>query len=120
MIDHGLTGEVWPARDADEVGAGSTDVSDVSWIAPTGQITAATWALGVPGHSWAITATGGMSIGHKGMIHAAKALAIAAADFIQDPDLIAAARAEFAASTAGRPYQCPVPAHIPPPPTPGG
>ena len=44
---------------------------------------------GIPGHSWAVTATGAMSIGHKGMLHAAKAMAIAAADLVDDPDLIA-------------------------------
>ena len=35
-IDWGITGDVWPLRDKGEVGAGSTDVADVSWIAPTG------------------------------------------------------------------------------------
>ena len=115
LIDQGLSGEVWPMRDRDDVGSGSTDVSDVSWITPTGQITTATWALGIPGHSWAVTATGAMSIGHKGMLHAAKAMAITAADFILDPAMLKAAQDEFAASTEGRPYQCPIPAHVPPP-----
>lgn len=111
-IDWGITGEVWPIRDKGEVGAGSTDVADVSWCAPTGQITTSTWALGIPGHSWAVTATGAMSIGHKGMLHAAKVLASTGADFILDPALLQRARDEFAASTAGRPYQCPIPDHI--------
>ena len=115
LIDQGLSGEVWPMRDRDEVGSGSTDVSDVSWITPTGQVTTATWALGIPGHSWAVTATGAMSIGHKGMLHAAKALAICAADFICDPAMLRRAQDEFAKSTDGRPYQCPIPAHVPPP-----
>jgi aminobenzoyl-glutamate utilization protein B len=53
-----------------------------------------------------------MSIGHKGMLHAAKVLAITAADFITDPQLIQQARDEFTASTAGRPYVCPIPDHI--------
>jgi aminobenzoyl-glutamate utilization protein B len=93
---------------------GSTDVADVSWITPTAQITTTTWALGIPGHSWAVTATGAMSIGHKGMVHAAKTMAITAADAILNPSIIEAAQAEFAESTAGRPYQCPVPAHVMP------
>ena len=75
----------------------------------------AAWALGIPGHSWAVTATGSMSIGHKGMLHAAKAMAIAAASLIEDPDLIRQAREEFAASTAGRPYVCPIPDEVKPP-----
>jgi hypothetical protein len=40
-------------------------------------------------------AAGGMSIGHKGMMVAAKTLALTAIDLFTDPDLLAAARAEF-------------------------
>ena len=115
LLDAGLSGDPWPPSGVGEVGSGSTDVSDVSWNTPTAQINAATWALGIPGHSWAVTATGAMSIGHKGMLHAAKAMAIAATDFYRDPALVRAAREEFERETAGRPYVCPVPAHIPPP-----
>ena len=114
IVDQGLNGEVWPIRDAGQVMPGSTDVSDVSWITPTSQITTTTWALGIPGHSWAVTATGAMSIGHKGMLHAAKAMAITAADFILDPALLQRAKDKFAEDTAGRPYQCPIPAHVMP------
>ncbi len=114
IVDQGLNGEVWPIRDAGKVLPGSTDVSDVSWITPTSQITTTCFALGVPGHSWAITATGAMSIGHKGMLHAAKAMAMTGADFILDPALLQRARDEFAESTKGRPYQCPIPAHVQP------
>ncbi len=114
LMSEGLSGAVWPIRDAGKVLPGSTDVSDVSWITPTSQVTTACWPLAIPGHSWAITATAGVSIGHKGMIHAAKAMAMTAADFYLDPELRAKARAEFAASTAGRPYQCPIPADVMP------
>jgi aminobenzoyl-glutamate utilization protein B len=114
LIDQALNGEVWPIRDRGDVSSGSTDVSDVSWITPTAQITTTTWALAIPGHSWAVTATGAMSIGHKGMLHAAKAMAITAADFIVDPALLERAKAEFVASTKGRPYQCPIPAGVQP------
>lgn len=114
LVDQGLNGEVWPIRDADKVLPGSTDVSDVSWIVPTSQITTTTWALGIPGHSWAVTATGAMSIGHKGMLHAAKAMAITGAEFVLDPDLLQRAKDEFAKSTAGRPYRCPIPPHVQP------
>ncbi len=114
LIETGLNGDVWPIRDRGECMPGSTDVADVSWITPTAQITTTTWALGIPGHSWAVTATGAMSIGHKGMLHAARTMAITAADAILNPSIIEAARAEFAESTAGRPYQCPVPDHVMP------
>jgi aminobenzoyl-glutamate utilization protein B len=114
LLGQGLSGEIWPIRDADKVLPGSTDVSDVSWITPTSQIITATSPLAVPGHSWAITAAGGMSIGHKGMLHAAKGMAGTAAKFFVDPELRAKARAEFEASTEGRPYVCPIPDDVMP------
>ena len=75
----------FPPRDKGKTLSGSTDVAEVSWIAPTVQLTTACFALGVPGHSWGITATGGMSIGHKGMLHAAKAMAITGARLHASP-----------------------------------
>lgn len=74
---------------------GSTDVGDVSWLVPTVGFYTATWVPGTPGHSWQAVAAGGMSIGHKGMQLAARLLAKTAVDLIQDPDIIAAAQAEF-------------------------
>ncbi|MGC4107374.1 MAG: amidohydrolase [Thermomicrobiales bacterium] len=114
IVNDGLSATVWPLRDAGEVGSGSTDVADVSWITPTSQFRTTCFALGVPGHSWANTATGGVGIGHKGMLHAAKGMAITAADFITDPALLQAAKDEFAESTKGRPYRCPIPADVQP------
>src|SRR5690606_28678295 len=37
---------------ADKVMPGSTDVSDVSWVVPTAQLTTATSAIGTPLHTW--------------------------------------------------------------------
>jgi aminobenzoyl-glutamate utilization protein B len=114
IINDGLSAEFWPMRDEGELGSGSTDVADVSWITPTAQFRTTCFALGVPGHSWANTSTAGVSIGHKGMLHAARGMAITGAEFILDPALLQQAKDEFAASTAGRPYQCPIPAHVQP------
>ena len=114
LIDAGLSGEIWPIKDRGEVMPGSTDVAEVSWIAPTSQITTATWALGIPGHSWAITSTGAMSIGYKGMLHAAKIMAATAADAVLDPSIIERARAELVERTGGKPYVAPTPDHIKP------
>src|SRR5205085_12121286 len=108
VLDDLLTGEVFPALDKGKVMPGSTDVGDVSWITPTVQVWGACWVIGVPGHSWGITATGAMSIGHKGMLHAAKALAVTAARLHEDPTLIVKARAEHNEATAGRPYRAPL------------
>lgn len=113
-FDAGLWAGYRETRNIGEVMSGSTDVADVSWIAPTGQIGTTCWALGAPGHSWAHTATGGTSIGHKGMIHAAKGMALTAAKYVLDPALVKEAREEFEAATKDRPYTCPIPADVMP------
>jgi hypothetical protein len=41
-------------------------------------------------------------------------MAITASDFYLDADLRQAARDEFTAATAGRPYQCPIPPEVMP------
>lgn len=74
---------------------GSTDVGDVSWTVPTVGFSTATWVPGTPAHSWQAVAAGGTSIGNKGMLLAARLLALSAADLYQRPDLIGAARDEF-------------------------
>ena len=68
----------------------STDVGDVSWTVPTVGFTTATWVPGTPAHSWQAVAAGGMSIGRKGMMIAAKTLAITAIDLFQNEKIIEA------------------------------
>jgi aminobenzoyl-glutamate utilization protein B len=77
------------------IGSASTDLGDVSWRVPTVQLTAATWVPGTPAHSWQAVAAGGMSIGVKGMVVAAKSMALTAMDLFTDPTHIVRARAEF-------------------------
>lgn len=74
---------------------GSTDVGDVSWAAPTVGLYTATWVPGTPAHSWQAVAAGGMSIGHKGMLLAARTLEATGRDLFTDPELIEAAWAEL-------------------------
>lgn len=73
----------------------SSDLGDVSWVSPTVQIGTATWVAGTPPHSWQAVTASGSSIGMKGAIMAAKALALTAADLFRNPASLAAARAEF-------------------------
>jgi aminobenzoyl-glutamate utilization protein B len=77
--------------------AASTDVGDVSWVVPTVQLNTATWVPGTAAHTWQATAAGGTSIGMKGMIVAAKSMALAAAELFASPSIIAAAKAELVA-----------------------
>ncbi|MFN8355277.1 MAG: amidohydrolase [Spirosomataceae bacterium] len=66
----------------------STDVGDVSWVVPTAGLSTATWVPGTPAHSWQAVACGGMSIGVKGMMVAAKTIALTALDIYNDPSAI--------------------------------
>ena len=94
---------------------GSTDVGDVEHICPGIMVTTASWNSVAPGHSWQVTSCAGSSIGTKGMMYGARAIALAAAKCAADPALVAAAKAEFAKSTGGVPYHCPIPADVPVP-----
>ncbi len=73
----------------------STDSGDVSWVTPLATLNTATWVPGTSAHTWQATAAGGMSIGLKGAVVAAKTLALTVAQLAASPDLIAAAKAEF-------------------------
>jgi aminobenzoyl-glutamate utilization protein B len=95
--------------------AASTDVGDVSWVVPTGGLTTAAYVPGTTGHSWQATACAGSSIGRKGMVLAAKALALTALDLLLDPQQVAAARADFQAGKAGSEHRSRLPAAARPP-----
>jgi aminobenzoyl-glutamate utilization protein B len=74
---------------------GSTDVGDVSFAVPTVGLRAATWVPGTPAHSWQAVAAGGTDIGNKGMMVAAKTLALTAMQLIDNPKIISEAKKEF-------------------------
>jgi aminobenzoyl-glutamate utilization protein B len=104
-----LSETILEPRGVGKVMGGSTDVGDVSYITPTAEITTCCQALGTPGHSWQAVVTSGSSIGLKGMMLAAKAMALAAAELETRPDLLKAARQEFEEKTGGKPYMSPIP-----------
>jgi aminobenzoyl-glutamate utilization protein B len=91
---------------------GSTDVADVSWTVPTIHLSVTTAPLGAPWHAWPVAACGGMSIGHKGMVWASKALAATMVDLFRDPKLVESVKAEFAKKTAGVTYTAYIPAGL--------
>lgn len=82
----------------------STDVGDVSWTIPTGEIRAAAFVPGVAPHTWQSTACSGMGIGQKAMIVAAKTLALTAIELLHDPRQVEAARRSFDKYVAGKKY----------------
>ncbi len=102
------------ALEGQELEGGSTDVGDVSWVAPTLHVSVATSPLDAPWHAWPVVATGGMSIGHKGMLLAAKTLAATMVDLYQQPEALAAVRDEFASSKGDIVYRAYIPDGPPP------
>lgn len=92
----GMDSEIRPLEETlEHPMGGSTDVGDVSWLVPVIRLNATTAPKDTPWHSWAVVACGGMSIGHKGMIHASKALAMTMVDVYESADLREKIRAEF-------------------------
>ena len=89
------TNMVTPFKIEEDGKGGSTDVGDVSWVVPTAGLWVATWVPGTSGHSWQAVAAGGTSIGTKGMILAAKTMALTAVDLYKNPATIAAAKEEL-------------------------
>ncbi len=113
--NHPLIGENFPAMDAGVVAPGSTDVGDLSQVVPLSMLITACWPTGVPGHSWGNVAASGMSIGHKGMLHAAKIMAVTAMEIFSAPEHLTKIKEEFKEKTGGMPYTAPIPDTIMPP-----
>lgn len=74
---------------------GSTDVGDISWTVPTAGMGAATWVPGTGAHSWQAVAAGGMTIGTKGMMVAAKTIALTTIELFSNPKIIDEANREL-------------------------
>jgi len=92
-----------------EPAKGSTDVGDISWFVPTGGIRTACFVADSPGHSWQNVACIGSSIGEKGILYAARVLAISAVELFEDENLAAAAEADFKARMRTRKYTTLIP-----------
>ncbi|MGB5371342.1 MAG: amidohydrolase [Flavobacteriaceae bacterium] len=95
-------------------GGGSTDVGDVSWNVPNINLGVTVAPKDTPWHSWAVVACGGMSIGHKGMIYAAKALGMTAVDLFENPGLVEKVKAEFKERKGSEVYEPIIPEGPPP------
>lgn len=107
--------DILPPFKSEIVLPGSTDVGDVSWVVPTGQIFTTCWALGSPGHSWQIVAQGKMGIGQRGMLYAGKVMALSALEFMQNESIREKAKEEFKQKRAAAKYVSPIPPGTKPP-----
>ncbi len=92
----GMDSSIRPLRETEDLpGGGSTDVADVSWNVPNINLSVTTAPKDTPWHSWAVVACGGMSIGHKGMVYASKAMAMTMVDLFENPKLVEKVKEEF-------------------------
>jgi aminobenzoyl-glutamate utilization protein B len=114
-LDQPLIGVNFPAMDAAKVMTGSTDIGDLSLVTPVSMLETACFPTACPGHTWGEVASAGMSIGHKGMMHAAKIMAVTAMELYANPEHLPKIRHEFEQNTGGKPYASPIPADIEPP-----
>jgi aminobenzoyl-glutamate utilization protein B len=111
----GLDGKIYPLRETLEHPAGgSTDVGDISWIVPEITLQATTAPANTAWHGWSVVACGGMSIGHKGMLLAAKSLAMTMVDLFENEQLRKEVRTEFDQRKAGHVYKSYIPDGPPP------
>jgi aminobenzoyl-glutamate utilization protein B len=107
--DKPLVGENFRALDENITETYSTDMGDLSWVTPVSMLSTACCTTGTVGHDWGVVATGAQSIGHKGMMHAAKITAVTAVDLYTDPDHLVQIRQEFERKTGPDGYRCPIP-----------
>jgi len=111
----GMDSEIRPLEDTKEhPGGGSTDVGDVSWNVANINLGVTTAPKDTPWHSWAVVACGGMSIGHKGMTYASKALAFTMIDLFEDPKKVEEVKAEFKERKGDHVYKAMIPEGPPP------
>lgn len=113
-LQKSFLGTIPPIEDAQKVfpmkvdftaGGGSTDVGDVSYTIPTVGLSTATWVPGTPAHSWQAVSCGTTEIAAKGMINAAKVMAMTAIDFYNSPAIIQKAKEEFIKQKGDYKYQ---------------
>lgn len=117
VAETGVDPDIQPLEGQEQEG-GSTDVGDVSWIVPTLHLTVATAPSKAPWHAWPVVATGGMSIGHKGMLRASKTLAATMVDLYEQPAKLKQVRDEFAKRKGDVVFKAYIPDGPPPvPPT---
>ena len=94
--------------------AGSTDVGDVGFAVPCVNLNVATACLGNIGHTWQMTGQSGSILAHKGLMTAAKMMALACLKTMDDEEALAAAKAEVLKRNGGK-YSCPLPDSVKPP-----
>jgi len=97
------------------IGGGSSDVGDVTLIAPTATIRFPGQVPGIIGHHWSSVACNYGSTAWKGLNAGAKAIAASAIDLLTKPDELKKLRMEFEEYAKKYPYKPFLPAEAKPP-----
>ncbi|MDR1439936.1 MAG: amidohydrolase [Clostridiales bacterium] len=93
---------------------GSTDVGDVSWVAPTCTANVNCYSYGAGAHSWQWVAQGKSGIAIKGMLHAGKVIALTAMRLLESPAIIGEAKDELRGRLKGEHYESLIPSGVKP------
>lgn len=107
LPEKGMATTVMPVLGEITTGGGS-DVGDISWVVPTVLFGWPSLPLGVSLHTWPVTACAGMSIGDKASLDTARILAGFGHDLMSKPDVLAAAKADFATRRGPTAYVSPL------------
>lgn len=100
---------ILPFVPEDSLVCASSDMGDVSCIAPLVQLQTACFALGTQPHSWQWVAQGTSDFAIHGTLFAGQIMAQAAKRLLKEPELVAKAREEWQLRTGASPYCCPIP-----------
>ncbi len=100
---------IMPLVDKPIKGSASTDVADISWFVPVGNVMIAGYGYGLPVHSWPVAAATGSAIGNRALVTAAKAIAASAVDLYLDPELLARVKVDFRETRGDTPWQTLIP-----------
>jgi len=95
----GLSDVISPIDPEPSIFLASTDVCDVSWVAPTAQLWGATLPSGIGLHTWAATASSILPFAIKGTLTASKALAATGLEAILNAEFRNEVKAEFVEKT---------------------
>ena len=98
-----------------EVGGGSSDVGEVTLIAPTASLSFPGGVPGAIGHHWSAVAGYYGSAAAKGLNAGAKVMAASAIDLLTKPESLAAIRKEFEEYSKTHPYKSFLPENATPP-----
>ncbi len=108
-------GELRPPRGGESTGGGSSDVGEVTLVAPTASLNFPGRVPGSISHHWsAVACTVGTAM-HKGLNAGAKVIAASAVDLLTKPAELKKIRDEFEAYVARYPYKPFLPADAVPP-----